>query len=321
MRMTKAGRIVVLAAAGLAALACLPAQAAELAKVRFAYLKTLELMPFFYGQEKGYFKDAGIDLELIAVPGGPAVGAAIASGSADIGYAALSPMLIAREQGQPFRFFMSMEYEKSPERLWGYMIATEKSGIKSIKDLAGKTIAVGVPGGLCELAARDWMASAGVAYDPAKALNNPFPQMPAMLDLGTADAACIVEPFATAALAGKSKPIILGRGYLANVTQPYRIAGLFASESWIAAHRPEIAAMTKAYTRAATELKGNGPLVKDILLKEYRFPPELVDKLKTDFALDLNPKASDYQTIIDKMATYGMLKKPMKPEDAIAPAP
>ena len=37
--------------------------------------------------------------------------------------------------------------------------------------------------------------------------------------LGTADAACIVEPFATAALAGKSKPIILGRGYLANVTQ------------------------------------------------------------------------------------------------------
>jgi len=302
----------------LAAFAQAPASAADLSKVRFAYLKTLELMPFFYGQEKGYFKDAGIDLELIAVPGGPAVGAAIASGSADIGYAALSPMLIAREQGQPFKFFMSMEYEQSPDRLWGYMIATEKSGIKSMKDLAGKTVAVGVPGGLCELATRDWMASAGVAYDPAKVLNNPFPQMPAMLDIGTADAACIVEPFATAALAGKSKPIILGRGYLANVTQPYRIAGLFASETWIKSHAQDIAALIKAYTRAATELKSNVPLMKEIMLKEYRFPPELVGRLKTDFALDLTPKASDYQIIIDKMFKYGMLKKPMKPEEAMA---
>lgn len=308
----------VAAAIALSALAHTPGSAAELSKVRFAYLKTLELMPFFYGQEKGYFKDAGIDLELIAVPGGPAVGAAIASGSADIGYSALTPMLIAREQGQPFKFFMSMEYEQSPDRLWGYMIATAKSGIKSMKDLAGKTIAVGVPGGLCELATRDWMASAGVAYDATKVLNNPFPQMPAMLDVGTAEAACIVEPFATAALAGKSNPIILGRGYLANVMQPYRIAGLFATESWIKSHPQDIAALMKAYTRAATELKSNAPLVKEIMLKEYRFPPELVEKLKTDFALDLAPKAADYQIIIDKMLKYGMLKKPMKPEEAIA---
>jgi len=315
-----AGLLGAVALAGASAATSLPA-AAELAKVRFAYLKTLELMPFFYGQEKGYFKDAGVDLEMIAVPGGPAVGAAIASGSADIGYSALTPMMIAREQGQPFKFFMSMEYEQAPDRLWGYMIATERSGVKSMKDLAGKTIAVGVPGGLCELAARDWMASAGVAYDPAKALNNPFPQMPAMLDLGTADAACIVEPFATAALAGKSKPIVLGRGYLANVTQPYRIAGLFASESWIKAHPREVEALMKAYTRGATELKSNAPLVKEIMLKEYRFPPDLVEKLKTDFALDLAPKASDYKIIIDKMEKYGMLKKPMKPEEAIAPAP
>ena len=62
----------------------------------------------------------------------------------------------------------------------------------------------------------------------------------------------------------------------------------------------------------------NVPLMKEIMLKEYRFPPELVEKLKTDFALDLAPKASDYQIIIDKMLKYGMLKKPMKPEEAIA---
>ena len=106
--------------------------AAAQTKVRFAYVKTLEVLPFFYAAKKGYFKDVGLDIEMIAVPGGPAVGAAIASGSADFGFAALSPVLIAREQGQPFKFFMSLEYEQTPGRLWGTIMASAKSGIKSI---------------------------------------------------------------------------------------------------------------------------------------------------------------------------------------------
>ena len=163
--------------------------AAAQTKVRFAYVKTLEVLPFFYAAKKGYFKDVGLDIEMIAVPGGPAVGAAIASGSADFGFAALSPVLIAREQGQPFKFFMSLEYEQTPGRLWGTIMASAKSGIKSIKDLAAKNIVLGVPGGLCELSIHDWMDKAGLAYSQARILNNPFPQMPAMLELGTADAA------------------------------------------------------------------------------------------------------------------------------------
>ena len=89
--------------AGLATMLAPPlaAQAQDAPKVRFAYLKTLDLMPFFYGVQKGYFKEAGVDIELIAVPGGPAVGAAVASGSADIGYAAPTPIMIARRTITP----------------------------------------------------------------------------------------------------------------------------------------------------------------------------------------------------------------------------
>lgn len=294
--------------------------AAAQTKVRFAYVKTLEVLPFFYAAKKGYFKDVGLDIEMIAVPGGPAVGAAIASGSADFGFAALSPVLIAREQGQPFKFFMSLEYEQTPGRLWGTIMASAKSGIKSIKDLAGKNIVLGVPGGLCELSIHDWMDKAGLAYSEARILNNPFPQMPAMLELGTADAACIVEPFATAALNGKTKPVELARGFLAEVTTPYRIAGLFAAETWIAAHQKEIVALEKASLRAATELNRDPSVTKAILADEFRFPAEYIEKLRYDFLVDFKPKAADYQTIIDKMLKYGMLKKPTKAEDVIVTA-
>ena len=308
--------------AGLATVLASPlaVQAQDAPKVRFAYLKTLDLMPFFYGVQKGYFKEAGVDIELIAVPGGPAVGAAVASGSADIGYAAPTPIMIARDQGQPFKAFVSLEWERTPDRLWGDILATEKSGIKSLKDLKGKNLGVSVPGGLCELAAHDWLASVGLTTKDVNILNNPFPQMPAMMELGTVDAVCIVEPFATAALAGKSKPVLLKKGYLADVKEKYRVSILFASEKWIGGHAKEIAAIKKAFVRAATELKSNPTLVKEILAKEYRFPPALIDKLRTDFALDLDPKAEDYRIMVEKMTKYGMLKHPMKPEDFIAQA-
>ena len=99
-----------IAAIGLVAAIALPASAQQ--KVRFAYLKSTTLIPFFFAIEKGYFKAEGIDLELIAVAGGPAVAAALAGGSADIGYAAPTPIAIAREQGQPYKFFIGLERER-----------------------------------------------------------------------------------------------------------------------------------------------------------------------------------------------------------------
>lgn len=307
-------------ALGAIAVASSAGQAAAAEKVRFAYLKTVSLLPFFYAVEKGYFKDEGIDIDLIAVPGGPAVGAAIASGSADIGYAAPPPVMIARAQGQPFRFFMSLQYEKTPERLSGYIIATGKSGARSVKDLAGKTILVGAPGGLCELGVRDWLAKAGLKYEEIKPLNNPFPQMPAMLEVGTADAACIADPFASAVLNGKSQVTVLGRGYLSEYPDLYRIEGLFANETWINQHSKEIAGIKKAFIRAASELKSNMPLAKKILTEEYKLPASLIDHQMLDRTLDVGPVASEYQPIADKMYSYGMLSKPLNAEDIIAPS-
>ena len=297
-----------------------PVTASAAEKVRFAYLKTVSLLPFFYATQQGYFTAEGIDMDLIAVPGGPAVGAAIASGSADIGYAAPPPVMIAREQGQPFRFFMALEYEKTPERLWGYIVASKKSGIQTLKEAVGKSVALGPPGGLCELGMRDWLAKAGVAYKDIKPLNNPFPQMPAMLEIGTADIACIADPFASAALNAKSPAKLLDRGYLAAYPQTYRIEGLFANETWITAHPKEIAGIKKGFIRAASELKSNVPLVKKLLVDEYKLPPSLIDDKMLDRILEIEPVASEFQPLADKMYSYGMLSKPLKAEDIIATA-
>jgi NitT/TauT family transport system substrate-binding protein len=309
-----------LSAAAIAAITLVLSTPAATAQqtVRFAYLKSTTLIPFFFAQEKGYFKAEGLDIELVAVPGGPAVAAAIAGGSADIGYAAPTPIAIARQGGQPYRFFIGMEREEFKSGLlWGTILASEKSGIKSLADLKGKKVILGPPGGLCELSVREWVTKAGLKWEDVTPLFNPFPQMQAALDVGNADAACIIEPFTTAVQASGVKPVTLARGYLAEHPDRYTVDGIFANEKWLAENTKAVAGIKRAMLKAWQELAKDRPTVETILDKEFRFPKALVDRIKIDFVAQIALAPADFEPIISRMKQHGMLKSDFKAEDLI----
>lgn len=303
--------------AGLAALLLMAGAASAQQKVRFAYLKSTTLLPFFLAEQKGYFKAEGLDVEFIAVAGGPAVAAAIAGGSAEIGYAAPSPIAAAREQGQPYRFFIGLEREQYPGKTWGAIIATEKSGVTKLADLAGKTVTVGPPAGLCELMVREWLHHSGVRFDQIKPLFIPFPQMQAALEVGNADAACIIEPFLTAALASKAKPVKLTGGYLAAHPKSYIVDGIFAKDDWIAANTKTIDAIKRAVLKAGTELAKDKTVVGAILKDEFRFPPALMDKIRMDYGSNVGIAVEDFEPIIERMKARGMLKSAITAADLV----
>lgn len=292
-------------AAVLVGVAC-PAARAE--TVKFAYLKTTSMVPFFYAEQKGYFKAEGVDLELVPVQGGPAVAAAVASGSAQIGYAAPTPIIIARDQNQPYRFIFGLQWERTPDQLWGALLASERSGIKSFKDVAGKTILAGPPGGLCELAWRDWLAKNGVAWSSVKVLTNPFPQHQAMLEVGNADASCTPDPFFTSIKHSKVKPVVLGMGYLAEEKRRYMIDGVFSTDAWIGANGQAIDAIRRAVARATRELNGNKEIVRKILVDDFRLPPAVADNLKVDYDPELRSNPADLVPIMEALKRYGMIK-------------
>lgn len=292
------------------------AQADE--KVKLAYLKTTSMLPFYFADQKGYFKSEGLDVELIPVQGGPAVAAAVASGTAQIGYLAPTPIIIARDQGQPYKFFIGLQWERSPDQLWGTLLASERSGIKSFKDVAGKTILAGPPGGLCELAWRDWLAKHNIAWDQVKVLSNPFPQHQAMLELGNADASCTPDPFFTSIKNSKVSPVILGKGYLDDVKQRYMIDGLFSTDSWIASNAKTIAAIKRAVGKATRELNGDKTVIRKLLIEEFRLPPAVVDTLKTDYDPELRMDAADLVPIVEAMKKYGMIKPGLAVADVVA---
>lgn len=91
----------------------------------------------YYGVEKGFFKDAGLDVTIQSGRGSSDVVTKLATGAADMGTAGLSSLMQAKaESGAPVSAVASL-YTIQPDVIF----TTKDSGIKTLKDLEGKKIA------------------------------------------------------------------------------------------------------------------------------------------------------------------------------------
>lgn len=115
------------------------AKAAELQTINVAYMPDLHgAAPIVIGEEKGYFKDAGLKINAVKFLSGPPEFQAMASGTIDIAYIGPGATFLAA-QGQGV--IVAVDSLNTGDMV----LTTKKSGIKEIKDLVGKK--VGVPKG------------------------------------------------------------------------------------------------------------------------------------------------------------------------------
>ena len=165
--------------------------------------------------DKGYFEEAGLEIEIVKVATGAASVSAVASAQADLGWAAATVPMFARSNGVPVKIFMTADQEGPPDHYGTYITASAKSGINSFADMKGKTVMINAFGTAGELAIRDRLQLAGVSWDDVKKVVVPFPQMPAALELGNADVVVTIFPMQAAIMANKAiGGKVLGRGNL-----------------------------------------------------------------------------------------------------------
>src|SRR5580704_159849 len=90
-----------------------------------------------YGTRQGFFKAEGIDTEIFWTEGGAPTVQAVLSGSADVAIdTGILGVIGAYSKGAPLRI-ISPNSTGAPDIYW---YAKASSGIKSLKDAAGKTI-------------------------------------------------------------------------------------------------------------------------------------------------------------------------------------
>ena len=303
-----------------ATLAACPSSWADNVKVRFAYLEADSMLPALYANDKGYFKAAGVDAEFIAVQGGPAAVAAVASGDADIGYAAPVPPINARLHDVPVKMFLQLGQEVDPDKKFVWLVASKASKITSVQGVKGKKIGFNANGGLCELAWRDHLAAVGVKFEDVSPVVLPFPQQEAALEQGGIDATCTVNPFYSSMQTNANVgAVTIAAGTLADLKKPLMNDALFAKDAWLAANGPTAAKVAQVMDKARRELLGDRKAMEAAAVKYLELTPEAA---KTFNLPIVNPEmtltAGDVQRILDAMIKTGMQKGPLNGADFVA---
>ena len=129
---------------GTMALACDPGRSEELLKAKIGVLRLSSSAPVFIAQDKGYFRDAGLDIELKFFDAAQPIAVATASGDIDFGVTAFTAGLYNLAGKGTLKVIGGMSREKAGYPLIGYFASNNAyaAGLKTPKDLAGKRVAV-----------------------------------------------------------------------------------------------------------------------------------------------------------------------------------
>jgi NitT/TauT family transport system substrate-binding protein len=238
--------------AGLLALAASQhAQADELLKAKVGVLRLSSSAPVFIAQDKGYFRDAGLDIDLKFFDAAQPIAVAVTSGDIDFGITAFTAGLYNLAGKGTLKVIGGMSREKAGYPLIGYFASNNAyaAGLKTPKDLAGKRVAVTQVGSsfhysLGLLADKYHFKLSEVKVLPMQSLSNAV----AALKGETVDAALLPASTARSLMdAGGTKLL----GWVGDET-PWQLGAVFASPK-VLGNQPLVSKLLSALARADRE--------------------------------------------------------------------
>jgi NitT/TauT family transport system substrate-binding protein len=230
------------------------ARADDALKAKVGVLRLSSSAPVFIAQDKGYFREAGLDIELKFFDAAQPIAVATTSGDVDFGVTAFTAGLYNLASKGTLKVIGGMSREKPGYPLIGYFASNNAyaAGLKTPKDLAGKRVAVTQVGSsfhysLGLLADKYGFKLADVKVLPLQSLSNAA----AALKGETVDAALLpVSTARTLMDAGGAKLL----GWVGDET-PWQLGAVFASTRTLA-DKPLVTKLLAALARADREYHG-----------------------------------------------------------------
>jgi NitT/TauT family transport system substrate-binding protein len=316
--MPNLARFLAAGAAVLTAVALLtgPAFAQTDGPIRVALFPSEASGQLYYALDLGYFRRAGLDVQMVELKNGSAIAAAVAGGSAEIGVSNVVSLAIAHERELPFTILApgGLALASSPTN--GILAVAASSPIRTAKDLAGKTIAVDVLGGLPHLAGKAWIDANGGDSKLVKYVELGFPEMEASVTAGRIDAASInlsVDP-----TVGKPGDPLRTLAVVYDAVAPRFASSVwFSTTGWTAQHPDAARTFAAVMRQAAVWANAHHHESAQILAKYIKQPPEQIEGgARIVYATDNDPAL--YQPLIDLAGKYGALKAAFPAREIIA---
>lgn len=292
-----------------------PARAAAPTPLAVGLMPVGDCLQFFVAEDQGYFTAEGLAVKGLPMKGGAVIAPAVEAGELAIGWSNSVSIILAHARGFDFAFLAPGAEGVANTNDVHALIVPKDSPVSSVRELAGKTVAINTLGNINEAAMRALAEKAGLSPDAIRLVEVPFPDMTTALAKGSADAALTLEPFVTDAVA-RGVARVLEPSPHAVFGNPYLIGAWFAKKSWIKAHPQEAAAFARAVARAAVFIRQHPEQARRILQAHTRLTPELAEKVVLPrFPDTLTPKA--LQGVIDVTAHFKLIPAPFPASDIL----
>ena len=274
---------------------------------------TVFYAPMYVAIEKGYFEEAGIDINLILTSGADKVTAAVLSGDADIGFSGSEATIYVYNGGEK-------DYLKTFAQLTqkdgSFIVSREKIDNFKLSDLKGKTVIGGRAGGMPEMTFEYALKQNGI--DPKIDLDIDtsvaFPAMGGAFISGQGDFVTLFEPTASQVEKQGYGYVVESVGKLGG-NVPY--TSFSARKSYLNSHKDLIKSFDKAIQKGLDYVHNNSD--RDVALSIInQFPDskvsELEDAIKRYRENDTWPKTtkfskSSFEHLQDIMIDYGEITK------------
>lgn len=270
-------------------------------KIDLGTMPAVDVAPLHLAMKKGYFKDAGLEVNLTTIPGGARGIPKIASGELDVTFGNWVSFIRAQQKGTADIKALSDAYQAEEGTF--LLMHMPDGRAQEISDLAGKKIAVNTRGNLNELTARTTLETHGVDPASVEFVTMDFPDMPTAVRNGDVAAASVIEPFISRAnQLGAQTLVDQTSGPTANMP----IAGYAATNKWVQNHKEAAADFQRVMSRAQAEANDNRSQVEELLPSYTEIEPKTAS-LVTIGSYPSTLEASRLKSVVSLMQNNGEL--------------
>jgi NitT/TauT family transport system substrate-binding protein len=269
-----------------------------------------------FGETAGYFKDAGLEVEVFYTDGGAQTIATVASGSVDIamsnGILGAVGAYVKGGESTPYRI-ISAEMTGAHELFWW---VKADSPIKSLKDADGKTIAFSSPGSSSNLILLTLLQQSGSKAKPVPTGGVPGTYTQTMT--GQIDIGWSVVPFALKDI-NEGKVRIVARASEATVLKDQTIRANLASVNALKNRREALTKFMQVIHKSIDWAYGEGHnKAIEIFAKNMKVTPEIakqaVDGFYPKSAMQIGEIKGLDRSLKDAL-DFKFIASPKKPQD------
>ena len=245
-------------------------------KLTVGLVPVIDIAPFYLGIKHGYFSAEGLDVTPKLIQTGATVIQGAISGDLQIGFSNDTSLVIAASKNIPVQIIAAGVSAARGD--YAGLLVKDNGPIKSVKDLAGKRIAVNGLKNVGSLTVNAALEANGVDISHITYVEVPFPNMGTALVRGQVDAAWVVEPFVSANKAANNGTHLLIRTY-ESLPAHFPVASYFVSQSYKSQHPDVVAKFQRAINKALDYAQAHSDEVRQILPTYIKITPQAAQHL------------------------------------------